>query len=61
MWKFYVEQHKLSVEQLKNADVYKLGRALTYLHDKDNNEVNRIVELAERGKLSRSDFLEEIK
>lgn len=59
-WEFYVVKNKIPLDKLKNASTYNLGRALAYLKDKDKDEVKRIVDLAERGKLSRIDFLLEI-
>lgn len=63
LWDFYIEQHKLKIEQVQNADIHKLMRGMVKLKKQNANtqEVLKVVELAERGKISRTDFLEEIK
>lgn len=57
IYEFYVEKHGFSIDELKNANTKKLFRALTYIKDYSKEKVKEVIGLAEREKLSLSDFL----
>lgn len=61
MWKFYVVGSGMKLKSLRDCDLHKLSRALAYLRDKNHDEIKRIIEMSKRGKVSRADFLREIK
>jgi len=57
IYEFYVDKHGFSIEELKEANTKKLFRALTYIKDYKKEKVKEVIEMAEREKLSLSDFL----
>ena len=57
MWKTYVVQHGFSLDELKDCETYKLGVCVSLLRETNHEEALRIIGLAKRGNLSRSDFM----
>lgn len=60
MWKTYVIKFGYSLDELKDAETYKLSKCVVYLKDKSKSDADRILSLAKRSLLSRSDFIEEV-
>ena len=61
LWEFYIEKHGLTVDNVMSADTHKLQRAVAFIKDKDTKDVRHTVELAERGRMSRDEFIDELK
>lgn len=61
LWEFYIEKHGYKIDDLLYCDMNKLQRAISYIREQDKKVVNNVVELAQRGRMSRDEFIDEVK
>lgn len=57
LYAFYIVKQGFTFDEVKDAALRKLHRALPYLHEKNKEEIKEAVELAKRETLSLSDYL----
>lgn len=61
LWDFYVEQHDMKIDELIMSDTHKLQRAIPYIKEQNTKAVKDVVELAQKGRMSRDEFIDELK